>query len=180
MSFSRSDTIVFPSKKAFSYLIIAVPPSPTAAHYPWLCQQTVRTSGATAKTSPMHAGGQLKFKRAANTHMVLKLNNVSVCILRHPVSPGLHVAKSKNTSERDRAWARDGTYTNFLIYEMSSEFNLLRNSSDCEYSYTRVCVGRWVSLELHMGSWLLVYALDVLTTWRNPRHQKGYSASFFH
>lgn len=59
---------------------------------------------------------------------------------------------------------RDGTYTNFLIYEMSSEFNLLWNSSDCEYSYTRVCVRRWVSLELHMGSRLLVNALDVLTT----------------
>lgn len=47
---------------------------------------------------------------------------------------------------------RDGTYTNFLIYEMSSEFNLLGNSSDCEYSYTRVCVWRWVSLKLNMGS----------------------------
>lgn len=59
---------------------------------------------------------------------------------------------------------RDATYTNFLVYEMSSEFNLLGNSSDCEYSYTGVCVGRWVSLELHVGSRLLIYALDVLAT----------------
>lgn len=100
----------------------------------------------------MDPGGP-KFKTAANRQMVLKLNNASVCVLCHPPSPGPRVPKSENTvSERDKAKIRDGTYTNFLIYEMSSELNLLGNSSDCEYSYTRVCVWRWVSLELHMGS----------------------------
>lgn len=60
-------------------------------------------SGTTAKISPMGAGGPSKFKTAANRQMVLKLNNVSACILCHPVSPGRHVPKSENiTSERDR------------------------------------------------------------------------------
>lgn len=63
---------------------------------------------------------------------------------------------------------------------MSSEFNLLGNSSDSEYSYTRVCVRRWVSLELNMGSWLLIYTLDVLTTWRKENQDRRDTQYLFH
>lgn len=84
--------------------------------------------------------------------MVLKLNNASMCILCHPVSPGLHVPKSDNSKKGTEEESRDGTYTNFLIYEMSSELDLLGDPSDCEYPYTRVCVWGWVSLQLHVCS----------------------------
>lgn len=59
---------------------------------------------------------------------------------------------------------RDGTYTNFLIYEMSGKLDLLGDPSDCEYSDAGVCVWGWVSLQLHVRSRLLIYAFDVLTT----------------
>lgn len=103
----------------------------------------------------------------------------------HSVPLPPHKSRPTHTYGWKRFWKRqiktnrDGTYTNFLIYEMPSEFNLLGNSSDCEYSHTRVCVWRWVSLELHVSSWLLIYALDVLTTWREENQGRIFSI-FFH
>lgn len=74
--------------------------------------------------------------------------------------PRVTTARLKGTEQE----SRDGTYTNFLIYEMSSELDLLGDPSDCEYSYAGVCVRGWVSLQLHVRSRLLVYAFDVLAT----------------
>lgn len=73
--------------------------------------------------------------------------------------PRVTTAHLKGTEQEKRA-----TYTNFLIYEMSGELDLLGDPSDCEYSDTGVCVWGWVSLQLHVCSRLLIYALDVLTT----------------
>lgn len=171
MSFSHSNTIVLPSKShlaAFSCLIIA-------AHYSWLCQQS-DPPGTTAKISPVDAQ-EPKLKMAANRQIVLKLNNVKSAHCATCKSRPTRTCRWKHFWKRQIKINRDGTYTNFLIYEMSSKFNLLGNSSDCEYSYTRVCVWRWVSLQLHVGSWLLIYALDVLTTWRKENQDRGYSAS---
>lgn len=47
---------------------------------------------------------------------------------------------------------------------MSGKLDLLRDAPNGEYSHIGICVGRRVPLKFHMGSRLLVYALDVLTT----------------
>lgn len=65
---------------------------------------TVKSFWDHSKNEPNGCWRAIKFKPAAKRQMVLKLNNASTCVPCHPVSPGLHVPKSDNsTSERDGA-----------------------------------------------------------------------------
>lgn len=56
------------------------------------------------------------------------------------------------------------TYPNFLIDQLAGHLHLLRGASDGEDAHVGVGVGWGVSLQLHVGTRLLVDVLDGLST----------------
>lgn len=55
-------------------------------------------------------------------------------------------------------------YPDLLVDELSGDLHLLRGASDGEDAHVGIGVGRRVSLELHVGTGLLVDVLDGLAT----------------
>ena len=69
------------------------------------------------------------------------------------------------------------TYPNSLIDQLAGLLQLLRGASDGEDAHVGVGVGRWVSLELHVGTWLLFDVLDGFSTCKRIKLKKGYGCS---
>jgi len=61
------------------------------------------------------------------------------------------------------------TYPNSLIDQLPGLFQLLRGASDGEDAHVGVGVGRRVSLQLHVGTRLLLDVLDGFPTWRSSK-----------
>ncbi len=78
-------------------------------------------------------------------------------------------------STRD-SFVKPITHPDLLVYQLSGHLHLLRRSPDGEDPHVWVGVRRRISLQLHMGSGLLVDALYGLSTWAEHKHMNTTSS----